>query len=202
MDIWVSKQGKNDEVVFNIKMLYGLIRFHYELPMMKFENMKKGIIIKVEKRKNVGSRKAEDTETHVNKRKIDIWMREIQEILEATESFKIWLKRTLSRLSIVKFTWSTTFCVGDAASTGVVTGLIWSTKTFIVGWLSYQVQMKNYPQLLVIPVFDDRPQFSTEMSCTAHISCGYAIYAGMVLMVRVLKIKGGLKSWKKIMSKK
>lgn len=199
MDVWMSKQGKNDQVVFNIKMLYGLIRFNYELPMMKFENMKKGLVIKVEKRKSVGSTRAEDSETHVNKRKIDFWLREFHEILEATESFKIWMKRTLSRLSIVNLTWSTNFSVGDAASTAIVTGLIWSTKTFIVGWLSYQVRMKSYPQLFVVPVFDDRPQFYTEMSCTAYISCGYALYAGLVLMGRVLKVKGGMKRWKKIM---
>lgn len=201
MDIWLSKHGKNDEVVFNIAMLYGLIRFHYELPMLKFENLKKGIIIKVEKRKNVGATKANDSETHVNKHKIDIWMREIHEILEATDAFKIWMRRTLSRLSIVKLEWSTHFCIGDAAETATATGIVWSMKTMIVGWLSHHVRMKTHPRLFVVPVFDDRPQFSTEISCKAQISCGYALYAGLILMIRVLKEKGGVKRWKKILSK-
>jgi len=203
MDIRLSKYGKNDEVVFNITMLYGLIRYHYDLPMLKFENMEKGLTVKVKKRKNVGmgaSRK-EDSETQVNRRKIDFWMREVQEILEATESFKIWMKRTLSRLSIVKLTWSTQFSIGDAASTAIATGLVWSVKTFIIGWLSYQVRMRNHPQLVVVPVFEDHPQFSTEISCTAHITLGYALYAGLVLIVRVLKIKGGVKRWKALLFK-
>ncbi len=204
MDIRLSKQGNNDEVVFNITMLYGLIRYHYDLPILKFENMKKGLIVKVEKKKNVGmgTSRTEDSEAQVNKRKIDFWMREVHEILAATESFKIWMKRTLSRLSIVKLTWSTHFSVGDAASTAIATGIVWSAKTFIIGWLSYQVRMKNHPQLVVVPVFEDRPQFSTEIYCTAYMSCGYALYAGLVLMVRVLKIKGGVKRWKSILFKR
>ncbi|OAB44233.1 DUF2953 domain-containing protein [Paenibacillus glacialis] len=204
MDIRLSKQGKNEEVVFNVTMLYGLIRYHYELPMLKFENMKKGLIVKVEKKKNVGmgASRTDDSETQVNKRKIDFWIREIHEILAATESFKIWMKRTLSRLSIVKFMWSTHFSVGDAASTATATGLVWSAKAFIVGWLSHQVQMKTYPQLFVVPVFEDRPQFTSEISCNAQISFGYALYAGLVLMIRVLKVKGGVKKWKNILFKR
>ncbi|MEC0089812.1 DUF2953 domain-containing protein [Paenibacillus macquariensis] len=205
MDIRLSKYGKNDEVVFNITMLYGLIRYHYDLPMLKFENMKKGLTVKVNKRKNVGmgaSTSKEDSETQVNRRKIDLWMREVHEILEATESFKIWMKRTLSRLSIVKLTWSTQFSIGDAASTAIATGVVWSVKTFIIGWLSYQVRMKNHPQLVVVPVFEDNPQFSTDISCTAHITLGYALYAGSVLIFRVLKIKGGVKRWKALLFKR
>ncbi|WP_438351313.1 DUF2953 domain-containing protein [Paenibacillus sp. FA6] len=201
VDVWVRKKGKDDEVVFKIRMLYGLIRLHYELPMLKIENLEKGIKVEVDKSKNIGQEKEAHNETQVNKRKVDHWLNVFHQILEATESLKAWLEKTLSRLSISKLEWSTHFCAGDAAYTAVASGMVWSTKAFIVGWLSHHVQLKKSPRLFVVPTFDDHPHFTSEMSCIVQISCGYAIYAGLVLIVRVLKVKGGVKRWKSILSK-
>ncbi|MGF7050366.1 hypothetical protein J2T13_004904 [Paenibacillus sp. DS2015] len=200
-ELWIKKHGKDDEVVLNIRMLYGLIRLHYELPIMKFENMKKGILIKVEKKNNIKESKDETKKTRVDKRKIDYWQTQFIKILEATDSFLIWMKKTLSHVSILKLDWSTNISAGDAAYTAIATGMVWSIKGSLVGWLSYHMGMRTAPRLFVVPVFDDKPQFSTELSCIAQISCGYAMYAGLILMVRVFKVKGGIKKWKSILFK-
>jgi hypothetical protein len=200
-ELWIKKHGKDDEVVLNIRMLYGLIRLHYELPILKLENLKKGILIKVEKKNNIQKKEKGTTKARVDKRKIDYWHREFIKLLEATDSLLTWLKKTLSHISILKLDWSTNISAGDAAYTAIATGMIWSIKGSMTGWLSYHVGMRTPPKLFVVPVFDDKPQFSTEISCIAQISCGYAIYAGLVLMVRVLKVKGGIKKWKSILFK-
>ncbi|AJS57995.1 hypothetical protein UB51_05220 [Paenibacillus sp. IHBB 10380] len=200
-ELWIKKHGKDDEVVLNIRMLYGLIRLHYELPILKFENLKKGILIKVEKKKNIRKKENMTKETRVDKRKVDYWHEQFVKLLEATDSFLTWMKKTLSHVSIMKLDWSTNISAGDAAYTAIATGMVWSTKGSMIGWLSYHVRMRNPPNLFVVPVFDDKPQFSTEVSCIAQISCGYAIYAGLVLMVRILKVKGGIKKWKSILFK-
>lgn len=197
-ELWIKKHGKDDEIVLNIRLLYGLIRLHYELPILKFENLKKGILIKVEKKKNILKKENGTKKTRVDKRKIDHWHRELIKLLEATDSFLVWMKKTLLHLSILKLDWSTNISAGDAAYTAIATGMVWSIKGSMIGWLSYHVGMRTPPRLFVVPVYDDKPQFSTEISCIAQISCGYAIYAGLVLMVRVLKVKGGVKKWKSI----
>ncbi|MNP21501.1 hypothetical protein D3C76_1141210 [compost metagenome] len=169
--------------------------------MMKLMNMEKGIKLEVDMRNNVGIEHMEHRETNVNKSKIDRWTDTFIQVLEATEDFIEWLKRTLSRITISKLEWSTNLCAGDAAYTAVLTGMLWSTKTFIVGWLSHHVRMKDCPRLFIVPDFDDSPHFTSEMSCILQISCGHAIYAGFVLFVRVLKVKGGVKKWKHILFK-
>jgi hypothetical protein len=201
INIWIRKREKDENIVFKIRMLFGLIRLHYDMPMMKVENLEEGIVLEVDRHNNLGQEKKNHNEKQVNKRIIDHWLNIFQQVLDATDSFKVWLKRTLSRLSITNLEWSTNFCVGDAAYTAVATGMLWSTKTFIIGWLSHQVQLVDSPRLFVVPVYDDHPHFSSEMSCIVQISCGYAIYAGLVLIVRVLKVKGGVKRWKTILSK-
>ncbi|AOZ91411.1 DUF2953 domain-containing protein [Paenibacillus crassostreae] len=201
VNLWVRKNGKDDEIVVRIRMIFGLVRLHYELPMMKFKEKDKGIFVEVDKTNNVGHNKEKHNETLVDKQKIDNWLDQFLRVLEATHSFNLWLKRTLSRLTVTKLEWSTNFCAGDAAYTAVSTGMVWSTKTFIVGWLSHYVKMKDHPRLFVVPEYDDYPHFSSEMSCIVKFSCGYAIYAGLVLIVRVLKVKGGVKRWKTILSK-
>jgi hypothetical protein len=201
INIWIKKIGRDEDVVVKIRMLYGLIRLHYDLPMMKVGSLEDGIVLEVDKRNNIGQEEKSHNETQVNKRRIDHWINIFHQVLNATESFKTWSKRTMSRLSITNMEWSTNFSVGDAAYTAVASGMLWSTKTFIIGWLSHEVQLMDPPRVFVVPVFDDHPYFSSELSCIVQISCGYAIYAGLVLIVRVLKVKGGVEKWKTILSK-
>ncbi|MNJ79033.1 hypothetical protein D3C77_769310 [compost metagenome] len=61
--------------------------------------------------------------------------------------------------------------------------------------MSCYISLKQRPKLFVVPVFGKPPLFATEIECNGEIRCGYAMYAGFVLIVRVLKVKGGLKKW-------
>lgn len=193
--LWFSKHNKNDQAVLDVKMLYGMVNMHYEMPSLVFENMKNGFLMKLEKRSSIRRKKETSDKTRINKRKVDIWAKDVKIMLRSTASLKQWFNRTLAHVKVHKLDWSTNISTGDAAWTAIVTGSIWAIKTTLIGWFSYRVRMKQNPRLFVVPVFKDEPQLATELSCIAQISCGYAFYAGIVLMFRVLKVEGGLKRW-------
>ncbi|MNP50215.1 hypothetical protein D3C76_1444640 [compost metagenome] len=97
--------------------------------------------------------------------------------------------------------WSTNVGLDDAVHTATLTGALWGVKATLVGWLTGYIRLTKRPKLFVVPEFGGKPLFSTEIRCIAEIRCGYAIYAGLVLIVRVLKVKGGVKKWWTILFK-
>lgn len=112
-----------------------------------------------------------------------------------------WVKRVLARINIWDWHWNTTVGTGDAYWTSMATGAAWSAQTTILGTLSRLVQMKEMPIINVYPVFDDKAHFSTSWSCIAKIRFGHAILAGLHLMLRMKRVKGGFKAWQNILSK-
>ncbi|MMZ63313.1 hypothetical protein D1872_255590 [compost metagenome] len=111
------------------------------------------------------------------------------------------MRNTLKRVTIRSLDWSTHIALSDAAHTATLTGVLWGVKSVLVGFLSYHITLLQRPELVVVPVFGSRPLFTTELRCIAQIRCGYAIYAGLVLIVRVLQVKGGIRKWLNILFK-
>ncbi|MGG0173021.1 DUF2953 domain-containing protein [Paenibacillus dokdonensis] len=190
-----SKEGHDDKAIVDIHMLYGMVRFHYEMPKLVFENMKKGFLLKLEKSSNLNRNSGSTTHTRINKKKTDLWAHEIRILLRSTASLKKWLQRTFSHVRVHELNWSTNFSTGEAEWTAIATGVLWSIKTTLIGWLSFQVRMKSSPRIYVIPVFKDEMLFSTEFYCVCRLSFGYAMYAAIILLSRILKVEGGLKKW-------
>lgn len=192
--LWYSKHNKDDKAVLDVKMLYGIVKMHYEMPSLVFANMKKGFMLRLESKNSFRNGQTVG-KAHINKRRLDHWADEVRIMLQSTASLKEWFYRTMQHVNIMRLDWSTNLSTGDAAWTAIATGTVWGLKTTLVGWLSFKVRMRNNPRLFVVPVFKDEPQFATELSCVARISCGYALYAGIMLMARILKVPGGPIHW-------
>ncbi|WP_019909906.1 DUF2953 domain-containing protein [Paenibacillus sp. HW567] len=193
--------GKDDRVEFDIKAVFGLVKFHYELPSLVFENIQQGIMVKLEESGIAPFRKDKDHKEQINKEWISTWLDNFRKALKATRGLKQWMKATLSHVQITKLDWSTDFSLGDAADTAVAAGALWGVKGSVIGWLSQQVRMKQAPRLFVVPVFQDELCFSTEAVLTGKMSVGYACYAGLRLLRRISKEEGGLRQWKKLLSR-
>ncbi len=118
-----------------------------------------------------------------------------------TKGFKKWVRQTLASIHLENIRWSTRIALDHAADTAVATGLLHGLKHTLLGWMSHRLIMEEPPQVDVYPIFNGPPQISTEVYCIAKISCGKAIYAGLVLIVRVLKVKGGVRSWQSTLFK-
>lgn len=188
------KHRSDDYALINIRLLYGLVRIKYEIPSIVFKNMKEGFLVKTQQRTNHSRGEAEGNE-RVNKRKVKKWAKEVKVMLRATDALKIWVKQTLTRVHMTDLSWSTRIGVADAAYTAIVTGWVWTMKSIMIGFLSYQVQFKRTPCLEVIPVWEDEMEFQTELELHMRIRFGAVFTAGLRLMTRVLKVEGGWRMW-------
>lgn len=189
----VKKINRDETILLDVKLLFGLLSFHYRIPVIKLKNLKEGLVLKNDRSDNMFANHTADGEQKVNKDIVNRWMDELLVILKATSNMKLWLKRTLRRVSLLHLEWSTNIALPDAAHTATLAGALWPLKTTLIGMLSYNLSLKQRPKLFVVPVFGSPPLFATEFKCVAEIRCGSALYAGFILVYRVLKVKGGAK---------
>lgn len=197
----VRRLGKDDRIEFDIKAVYGLVKFHYEVPALVFQSIEQGIKLKVEKSGMAPVKRDSEKEQRVDKESVTHWLKNMRTALKATRGLKKWLRGTLSHVKISQFDWSTDFSLGDAATTATAVGALWGFKWTMIGAVSCFVRLMQSPRIFVAPVFRDEPSFATEAVCAGKLSAGYALYAGLLLLRRVSKVEGGLGRWKKLLSR-
>lgn len=185
------------KVLAEIKMIFGLITRKYAVP---FHLANGGIELKketvpVDQGIPLGSKEQKDSPSRT------IRYRDYARALLSTKGFKKWMRQTMAAVHLMDVRWSTRIALEHAADTAVATGLLHGIKHTLLGWMSYRLIMEELPQIDVVPIFNGPPQISTELNCIAKISCGKAMYAGLVLIVRVLKVKGGIRSWQNTLFK-
>lgn len=198
----LCRMGTDDRIELDIKAVFGLVKFHYELPALVFQGMEKGIKVKLEESGIAPVRTDKDEDEQIDKELVSVWLRNVRKALKATHGLKKWLASTLSHLQITKFDWSTDFSLGDAAGTATAVGALWGMKWTLAGRFSSMVRLKKAPKLFVAPVFRDELCFSTEAVIVGKLSMGYTLFAGFVLLRRISKVEGGLRRWKELLSRK
>lgn len=201
IQVKARKSNQDETIKIEAIMLFGMIHFHYIIPSMRLTSLQKGLKVENDHADNLFKGHTNSEKQHINKEKIDEWSEQAKELLKSTEGLLPWLKTTTKKISFQQFHWSTNVSLPDAAVTATLTGALWAIKSTLVGWLSRYISLKNQPKLFVVPLFNSPPIFTTEFSCIAKIRCGHAIHAGLVLIVRVLKVKGGMRKWLNILFK-
>jgi len=114
--------------------------------------------------------------------------KQFDSVLSKIRSLNHSLQTVLRRTRLHEFTWSTDFGTGEASSTGTFSGVLWSGKGFITGYLKEKMILKCEPTIKVEPKFQDST-FSTNLDCTLSIRLGQIMRA--LIKVRRIMKKGG-----------
>lgn len=194
-----SRNSEDDNFYVLIKALFGAFRFRYAVPSINFEGLKKGVSIDREESTNIP---VPDKNHHVtvDRKYIVNRYEKSKELVGHVLGFNRWLMSTLKRTHCSQISWVTDVGLDDAAETAITTGMIWGIKTSILGILFNQIKLEAQPQLAVVPHFN-HAQFRTSFECIIKIRLGYAMLAGLHLLVRIYKVKGGIRTWQNILSK-
>ncbi|CAM3967862.1 DUF2953 domain-containing protein [Paenibacillus alkaliterrae] len=195
----LRRVGINDDAELNVRALFGLIRYRYKIPIIQFTGSS------VEIKEQVSSSSAgintwKQFNDDIDAEKVVNAIDKMKTILQMTRNLTGWVRRTLTKVRLDEWKWSTSVGTGDAMWTAMATGFVWSVQTSVLGILSQMVKLHAEPKMNVQPIYQ-QPAFTTEISCIAQIRFGYAILAGLQLLVRIKKVKGGVKAWQNILSK-
>ncbi|GIP32340.1 DUF2953 domain-containing protein [Paenibacillus sp. J2TS4] len=198
--LYVSRVRENDKIYIQLNALFGMIRLKYEVSALMFKSLEKGLKMKTSQINENKATKMNDTEDLINLDKIKQYYHNFKVFLSQISNYWEWMKGTLSRVKIKRLEWSTHVGAGDAPETAVLTGVVWSLKASLLGYLQQYVRLQSEPKINVQPQYN-RTLFTTEVVCIAKIRLGYAIVAGLMLLIRMMKVKGGIKTWQTILSK-
>ena len=192
----IARKGSDDNAEFDVTALFGLLRYHVNVPVLLFENRELKLKAKAEG-PVIG---VNETEAEIDKNAIERFFDKFMDILRFTRDLSGLTKHLLSRVKLTNWRWLTAVGTGDAVSTAMATGLAWSVKTTVTGVLSQLVRLRATPHMEVSPQFN-RSVFETTLTCTAKIRTIHVMLAGVRLLGRILKVKGGMQGWLELLKK-
>lgn len=196
--ITLTHQGKNDEILLNLRTLFGLVNISYNIPTLRFKNWAEGLELQTEKVNVRADSLMKDQKKQINPEKIKKAYENVQILLQHCFHFHEWLFGTVRRIHCTQLNWKTSVGIGDAPETAFLVGTIWGIKSSILGFLFQFIQLDTQPQLQVMPAFNQK-LFAIEGVCTLQIRLVYVVSAGIRLLLRILKVKGGLKAWRNVL---
>jgi hypothetical protein len=187
ISLFYGRIGENDHVAVEVTAWFRLIRWKYELPIVKLTASKIGpeLVAKVVKtgpRKQGNQAEVKD----VTGREIQKWRRAMQDFLERVENLQPVLKQMMKRIRCTRLEWHTSLGLGGAAETGALTGVAWGVKSALVGMFSHAFTLRTVPRLSVQPHWN-RQIIRTQLRCDLHFWLGHAVIAGVRILFRLRK---------------
>jgi len=194
-----ERTGKDDNIAVEFRTLFGLLHYKWSVPFIRLTGG--GVDVRNQTNLDEG---VLDTETRrdgkVTMESVNKWIERAKRILRQTDDLTGLARHTLSRVEVRKWEWNSAIGTGDAVWTAMATGMIWSIKSTLLGALSQLTRLKTKPSVTVQPEYRGAG-FTTSFLCIAQIRFGYAILAGLQLLVRMKKTGGGVRLWQNILFK-
>ncbi|MDR4889242.1 DUF2953 domain-containing protein [Fredinandcohnia sp. QZ13] len=181
----------DDHIKIKFSIWFGLIRYTINVPMVAVDNETPSIVFKKEKKGNVPTDEKKKKEKFSVHNLMDN-LHDTKVILQRVTDLVPVFKHFLKKISVSRFEWHSHIGVGDAAHTGIITGLGWSIKGTIVGVMSHYLNLKTHPEYSITPSFQVAVS-ETRLRCMIHFRIGYAMVAGIKAIKRW---RGGLPKFK------
>jgi len=99
----------------------------------------------------------------------------IQSLKKMREHFPLY-KKFAPKVRIKKFSWETSIGTGDASTSGIASGGLWSVKGIICGQITNFFNVETKPELSITPDFH-KAIFDSRMHCIGKVRVGQAIRA-------------------------
>jgi len=90
-----------------------------------------------------------------------------------------------------RFQWSTQIGTGDAALTAMLSGILWTLKTSVTGYLQAKYRFVKQPEVVVTSDFQT-PGLKMAFDCIFRVKLGYIIIAAFIAWFRHSWRKGGV----------
>ncbi|WP_028548716.1 DUF2953 domain-containing protein [Paenibacillus sp. UNC451MF] len=196
----IVRKRQDDEIVVDVHTMYGLVKQRIAIPVVKFLNVTEGVDYKTEIVNKANNQLEQGTKNNLTNEKIKQAIENFQLLLAHCFQFNSWFRETLHQVRCTEFYWKTNVGVGDAPETAMTAGMVWGLKSSLLGYLFRFVQLETRPVLQVIPQYNV-VTFSSEVQVLAKIRVYEVMLAGCRLLGRIMKIKGGLRMWRKVLFK-
>ncbi|SFX02481.1 Protein of unknown function [Thermoactinomyces sp. DSM 45891] len=154
-----QREGKMDDGHIRVKAFYGLIRYTMRISEIHMDSDSQkgtGILYQFDWSADAGN-----STVHSGKSKESIdWSgfknarERFSETLERVQDLFPLIRNFCSKICCKDLEWKTQVGTGDAAEAGVLTGLVWGIKSFLISVVGNYIKWKKAPEIDVIPHFN------------------------------------------------
>jgi hypothetical protein len=186
------RNGADDDAELEIRALFGLVRRRTVMKAFDWSWSDEELLIRR------GGRNAETAS--IGRDDVERFIRNTKLALRLTFHMTGAVKRLVARARLTEWEWRTAIGVRDAFWTAMMIGAVWQVKTGLAGILSRRLRLCAMPALHVEPLFGSSV-FRTNLVFTVRIRAGWLLLAGLSMLGRILRVKGGLEGWVKLLTK-
>lgn len=195
-----SRSGKLDQLIVIVHAIYGLYRFKMEVPTIRFSSS--GLSYDFKQKSDTAGAGTEDGGKGrlINMRSIRHIRLTVREALRSARQLKRWMLTGLRKIECTRYRMDIRIGTGDAASTGVATGLCWAFMGIAVGALDRFVRLRTHPHGQVVPVYNDA-ELSVVWEADFRIRAGTAMVHAFRLLPRLhygAALRNAYRNWRAI----
>ncbi|WP_160033345.1 DUF2953 domain-containing protein [Paenibacillus sp. An7] len=197
----IKTRNTQAKMEFRVKLVYGAVRFHYELPAERFEELKRQFAQLVADK--LSDKKGDDgsqNDPSTNKRGKKGFNYQIKDLMKSAYALRIWETNDFSQLHITKLVWQTRLGTEDVVTTSVLTGLLWGIKNTLLGWLSYKVTFTDGPNLKVKAIWEEKWSLDTLLEFRAYIRFFRLMKIFRTISHSIVNAHGGIWAWRRELS--
>lgn len=182
IDVTYKRNSMNDYISVNVYTVKKLVAYKMEVPVIKVDDSKGLSWIE----STIKTVQSQDT-THRNreerfmKKTTKLYGKHPKKLKHAIKEFHYHaqmycrvIDKVLQSAICERFYWKTVYGSEDAANTGIVTGLLWTGKAFVINRLKKHIVCVEKPIIVVNPIFG-RSQFDVDFQCIFSIRLGNVI---------------------------
>jgi hypothetical protein len=194
------RESMDDQISIDARCLFGLVRKRILIPMIQFNNVVDGIKVEADYIDTKNQQLINSKEESITTRSIKEYFENALSLLKNCFQFHEWFVDTISHVKCTQFLWKTQVGVGDAPETALATGMIWGLKSTLLGFLARFIELAVRPEIYVTPRYNET-RFSTHVRVFMQIRIFYVAIAGCRLFYRIIRVKGGIKTWRRVLFK-
>lgn len=160
VEVKIRLGNKQNEISVQIKTLFNLIKVKRKFAYTDIQ--------KAEHESSDNHRQTPTLDTNGNLR---------TKVIEVFEDIKPFIQIILSffrKITVMKLNWQTMIGGGNAATSAVATGIIWSCKGVVSAFINSHFKMKNSADINVVADFNNYI-IATELDCMISVRAGETI---------------------------
>ena len=189
-----SRSGQLDQLVVIVQALFGL--FHYQILLPSIVIRGWNVVYREQREGGLPGREKQDkAKRRLGRKSVMRYIRAYRSVLVSTKRFKRWARRTLKKVECTRWRLDFRVGTGDAPSTAVLTGLLWTVSGCASGVASRWVTFRTSPHGEVAPNYA-AAEFTAVWEADFRIRLGTFVWAVLKLGTRTLRIRKAIRAWR------
>ncbi|MDP5273752.1 DUF2953 domain-containing protein [Chengkuizengella axinellae] len=199
VNISFKRIHEDDRFSVDIYLLRRLFHYNYEISLVEFRNVFEGVELKSTRTKSKTNEEPQ-ADSLITPKNIWDYLKHTKELVTHFVGMYKWISQSMSYVHCTHLKWKTSIGVGEAPETAMIAGIVWGVNSNVLSSFVNKIRMDAQPHLEVNPLYNKNDIY-IEVECILKIRIAHAILVGIYFMIRMLKAKGGFKTWKNILSK-